>query len=463
MIYDKKNYNTNDTIIALSTNIIQSSIAVIRLSGNKSINIVNKIFKDCDLNSLNTYSIKYGKIMYNNMILDDVILSLFKNPTSYTGEDIIEISCHASYYITNTIIKMCLEMGARMANPGEFTMRAFLNGKMDLSQAESIADIIASESAKSHYIAINQLKGNISKKIQFLRKKLINLSSIIELNIDFSEENIQINDNYINSQIKDIYKDIEELLNSFSLGNSIKNGIKISIIGKPNVGKSTLINSIINEECSIVSEIPGTTRDCVKADIIIDGMKYIFMDTAGIRQTNDFIEIKGINKTYDIISKSDIILYLFDPSKDTASNIKKEIENLKINNKSKIIILANKLDCYDIKKLKKKYSSIKNIIYISAKKYINIDVLKNVIIKNLQLDHFNYINDNIITNMRHYESLKKANFNLKNINRLIKLDNNEDLIAYEINEAIYHLGSIMGLVYTDDKLDHIFKNFCIGK
>ncbi len=462
----KNNYSNNDTIIALSTNIHKSSIAIIKISGINSINIVNSIFTGYNLNTLKSCSIKYGKIIYENNFLDDVIISVFISPKSYTGENVVEISCHASIYIVNTIFKLCIDMGARIANPGEFTMRAFINNKMDLIQAESIIDVIASTSKKAHLLATNQMQGNISNKLKYLRKKLIDVSAILEIDLDFSEENIKTESKTIlKDKLQNINKIIFDLINTFLIGNTIKNGVNVTIIGNTNTGKSTLINQITQNNCSIVSDIKGTTRDIIKNEHIIDDIKFIFSDTAGIRDTKDTLELEGIRRTYYEIKKSHIIIYLFDPLNNNINNIRNNLNKItyRCSKYCHIITVANKIDYYDIEKITNEYKSINNFLCISAKNNFNIDILKKMLTKIFYVDNITYENNIIISNNRHYDILKKSYNILNKAIKMINLKGNDELIAYEINEAIYYLGTITGEIYTEDKLNYIFSNFCIGK
>lgn len=454
-----------DTIISLITPDNDGAIAVFRISGPHSISIIDKIFYPVQAGkkiiNQTSHTIHLGNIFNQNGILDQVLISLFKMPNSYTGEDIIEISCHGSSYIRNQILQLCINNGARLARPGEFTLRSFLNGKIDLSQAEAVADLISSEAEIEHQIAIQQLRGGISSYIKILRKDLINFASLIELELDFSEEDITFIDrSKLYSFLYNLKENLELLINSFSLGNAIKNGISVSIIGEPNSGKSTLFNVLLNEERAITSKIPGTTRDTIEEEIILNGIRFRFIDTAGIRKTTNQIEKIGIQKTFEKIKESQVIFYLFDA---TIFNEKKILKNfIKIQSqypKKIYFVISNKSDISLIKFHK---NPPKNFFIISAKKLQGIDNLKNALV-----DLFNYKKlkeqSIVITTGRHYQALQKSLDIIFDVLQDLKNDKSSDLIAVNIRKILYYLGEITGEITTDDLLKNIFSQFCIGK
>tara|TARA_B100000214_G_scaffold324278_1_gene261185 strand:+ start:5131 stop:6480 length:1350 start_codon:yes stop_codon:yes gene_type:complete len=445
--------NQEDTICAIATGGNMSAIAIIRISGNKAIKITNSIFNK-DISNVKTHTIQYGNIINNKNVIDEVLISIYKKNKSFTGEESVEISCHGSLYIQNKIIQLLIEKGCRIANPGEFSMRAFKNGKIDLSQAESIEDLISSQSKKAHEIALKQLRGGFSNKLKNLRNQLIDFASLIELELDFSEEDVEFaNKEQFENLVKLIKKELHLLIESFKLGNVIKNGISVAIIGAPNVGKSTLLNCLLNEEKAIVSEIAGTTRDIIEDKLNIEGFTFRFIDTAGIRKTSDTIENIGIKKTLDKAKNSHVILYLI----EATSDIENQLKRLNKKSKEKTIIVVNKIDLKP--KIKNNY---KNVIFISAKNKVGIDSLKESLLNFVNMKNLSD-NDNIITNLRHYNELKLT---LKEINEIIKGLDNEmtgDFLSINIRQALFHLGSITGEVTTDDLLGNIFSKFCIGK
>ena len=446
----------NDTICALATGGGISAIALIRISGKETINIVNKIFSK-DLSKKETHTVHFGNIIDNKNIIDEVVITLFHKNQSFTGEETIEISCHGSKYIQNKILELLINNGVRIANPGEYTMRAFQNGKLDLSQAESVADLIEAESEAAHKTAIQHLRGGFSKKLKLLRQKLIDFASLIELELDFSEEDVEFADRtQLNKLLEELKTEISSLINSFKIGNVIKNGIPVAILGAPNVGKSTLLNRLLNEEKAIVSDIAGTTRDSIEDEIIIKGYNFRFIDTAGIRKTDDTIENLGIDRTISHAKKSSIIIYLLDASENIDNQIS-NINNLPKKDQSKIITVVNKID------LNNEIKSINNrSLYISAKDNIGIDELKNKIFDFTNINALDN-NNTIVTNQRHYEQLKKTLNELEIV--IDGLDNelSSDLLAINIKQSLFHLGLITGEVSTDDLLSNIFGKFCIGK
>ena len=450
-----------DTICALATANGMGAIAIIRLSGKDAFKISNKVFsykKKEGLEKEKSHSIHFGVIKKNKKILDEVLVSIFKAPKSYTGENIIEISCHGSIYIQQQILNLLIEHGARMAKPGEFTLRAFLNGKIDLSQAEGVADLIASESKGAHQTAVQHMRGEFSSEIKFLRDKLIHFASLIELELDFSEEDVEFADRKaLIKLINELDRKIIPLIDSFSIGNALKNGISVAIVGEPNVGKSTLLNSILKDDRAIVSEIAGTTRDSIEDEIILDGIKFRFIDTAGIRESTDIIEKKGIKKTFDKIKNAHVIILLLDAQND----INKLEDQIKIftkyTKKSSIITVVNKKDL-----LKPNTKRISEIIYISAKNNFNINLLIKKLI-NTTLDSTQHNSSVIVTNSRHFQALRKSQKALLKVKQGINNSIEIDLLAMDIRTALDYLGEITGEITTDDLLDNIFKNFCIGK
>jgi len=458
--------NNNDTIIALATSSGVGAIAVIRLSGNEAISIANRFFRSKsgykNLTKVRSHSIHLGNIVDGERVVDEVLVSVFKIPHSYTGENVVEISCHGSVYIQQEILQLFLKNGVRHADAGEFTLRAFLNGKMNLTQAEAVADLIASDSKASHQIAMQQMRGGFSNEIENLRKQLLNFASLIELELDFSEEDVEFADRTeFQNLILKITTVLKSLIDSFAIGNVLKNGIPVAIVGEPNVGKSTLLNALLNEEKAIVSHIAGTTRDAIEDDITINGVTYRFIDTAGLRETEDHVEKIGIRKTYENIQKAQLVLHLTDAKQ--IQNSKFKIQNLeKKYNSKKVINIINKTDLLSEEEILNLKSQISNLLFLSAKNKTGIDAL----LQNLtELANTGILSNNqtIVSNSRHFEALNNA---LKAILEVQKgIDNNisSDLIAIDIREALYHLGLISGAVSTDELLGNIFQNFCIGK
>jgi len=449
-------FNPEDTICAITTGGGMSAIAVIRISGNKAISITNSIFSK-DITNVKSHTIHFGTIIDNNNIVDEVLVSIFKDSNSFTGEESVEISCHGSVYIQNKITQLLIDKGCRTATAGEFTMRAFKNGKIDLSQAESVADLISSESEAAHQTALRNLRGGFSSKLQELRTKLIDFASLIELELDFSEEDVEFADRKQFEDLLDTIKDeLEKLIESFKLGNVIKNGIPVTILGAPNVGKSTLLNCLLNEEKAIVSDIAGTTRDAIEDELNIEGFKFRFIDTAGIRETTDTIENLGIKKTMEKVEISSIVLFLIDANK-IISNQLKELDKVKEKIKDKLLVVVNKIDLnFEVQ------NEIKDAIFISAKNNEGIEILKKRLLTFVNTKEF-LNNETIVTNLRHYDEL---NLTLHEINVIINGLKNGitgDFLAINIRQALFHLGSITGEVTTDTLLGNIFGKFCIGK
>ena len=447
-------FNPEDTICAITTGGGMSAIAIIRISGSKAIEITNSVFNK-EISESKTHTLHFGDFIDDKEVVDEVLVSIFRGSKSFTGEESIEISCHGSIYIQNKIIQILIKNGCRLATAGEFSMRAFKNGKLDLTQAESVADLIESESEAAHKTALNQLKGGVSGKLKELRSQLIDFASLIELELDFSEEDVEFADREkFNDLLKNIKSELEKLIQSFKLGNSIKNGIPVTILGAPNVGKSTLLNCLLNEDKAIVSDIAGTTRDAIEDTLIIEGYNFRFIDTAGIRKTTDTIENLGIEKTLEKANKSEIILFTIDASQELESQIM-ELNKVRKDNREKILVIVNKIDVSDID-LKEDY------IAISAKNGEGISALQNKLLNFINTEKISE-NDSIVSNLRHYEQLQLT---LHEINSIINgMGNNisGDLLSINIRQALFHLGSITGEVTTDDLLGNIFGKFCIGK
>lgn len=461
-------YN-QDTIIALATPSGVGAIAVLRLSGPEALSISNTLFKsihDKQLIDQPTHTLHLGHIVDQDRVLDEVLISLFKNPKSYTGEDVVEISCHGSSFIQQEILQLFVRMGCRVANPGEFTLRAFLNGKMDLSQAEAVADLITSDSAAAHQIALQQMRGGFSSEIQSLREELLNFAALIELELDFSEEDVEFADRQqFQALLNRIVKVLKYLIDSFSTGNVIKNGVPIAIVGAPNVGKSTLLNALLNEDKAIVSNIAGTTRDAIEDELTIEGVKFRFIDTAGIRQTDDTVETIGIEKTFEKMAQSQVILQLFDAntiSEKTASFVQEQIQQTTTEHPDKQhIIVFNKMDLGDIECLTKEFEN-QSFLGLSAKTGQGVETLKTQLLQLVQTGQLRN-NDTIITNARHYDALRLALDNIQKVKAGLQNGLSGDLLAIDIREALFHFGQITGDISTDDLLGHIFSNFCIGK
>ena len=453
--------NLNDTIVAQSTPQGKGAIGIIRLSGKNSITIINSIFPSKDLSKEKSHTIHFGNIEYENDIIDEVLVSIFKEPKSYTKENIVEISCHGSNFIIKKILSITVKLGARVANRGEFTFRSFLNGNIDLSQAEAVSDLISSNSENSHKIAINHIKGVFSNKIKELRKDLINLSSLLELELDFSEEDVEFaNREQLENLLDEILSFNNLLLDSYKLNNVIKDGINVLILGKPNVGKSTILNGLLEEDKAIISDIPGTTRDVLEDTITIGGNLIRFIDTAGIRKTDDKIEKIGIEKALNQIEKAALILYVFDLNKTNVDSLERELNN-DLFNKKHIIYIGNKGDL-KVSKEVDLYFSNKKLKKISANNNTDINKLKNHI--------NNYITKNLVSsdssimiNERHYASLTNVNTSINNVKKNLKNKSNIDLLALDIKYALNYLGEITGEISNEEILGNIFSKFCIGK
>ena len=454
----------NDTIVALATPSGPGAIAIIRLSGKDAIKIASLVFNSVlgkKLADQKTHTVHLGNILDGERVIDEVLATVFKNPKSYTGENVVEFSCHGSSYIQQEIIQLLIRKGCRMATAGEFTLQAFLNGKMDLSQAEAVADLIASDSKASHQLAIQQMRGGFTTEIEEVRVQLLDFASLIELELDFSEEDVEFaSRNDFQKLIKKTTSLLKNLIDSFATGNVLKNGIPVAIIGRPNSGKSTLLNVLLNEDRAIVSNIAGTTRDTIEDEITIDGIRFRFIDTAGIRNTKDEIEKIGVEKALEKLKNSAIYIYLFDSTEMDMNDVKVELESFSTT--SSQLIVANKID----KVSKSVLNTIKNsplpVLSISAKKKESIDQLKKSLLDLAGKEALDK-NQLIVTNSRHYDIL------LKSLEEIIKVQNgidqnlSGDLLAIDLRQALYYLGEITGKVSNDDLLGNIFANFCIGK
>jgi tRNA modification GTPase len=450
----------DDTIIALATPQGVSGLAVIRLSGKDAIQITQQVFRGKSLADQPSHTIHLGTLGEGDKTIDEVLVSLFKEPNSFTKENSIEISCHGSPVIIREIIKLFLKHGARLAEPGEFTKRAFMNGRFDLAQAEAVADLIHAENDNARQAALNQMRGGFSKEIKFLREELIHFASLIELELDFGEEDVEFaKRNDLFQLVSKLQTYIKRLIASFDQGNVIKNGIPTVIAGKPNAGKSTLLNALLNEEKAIVSEIPGTTRDVIEDEITLGGITFRFMDTAGLRDTIDIIEAMGVSRTRERMKAASLILYVFDLSNTNIYEIEQEEQELKALG-IPFIRVGNKLD----KAPKKLVESIENkdFILISAASKTNLDTLKEVILSKFNIHEVKQ-GDVLVTNLRHYQKLTET---YEALNRVVVGLDSEitgDFLAMDIRQALHFLGEITGEITSDDLLENIFANFCIGK
>lgn len=480
-LYQIWSMNTQDTIAALATPSGSGAIAVIRLSGEQAIAIADRHFKSIrhkKLSDQKSHTIHLGHIVDDKKTYDEALVSLFKAPNSYTGENVVEISCHGSPYIQQELLQLFLRNGCRMADAGEFTLRAFLNGKLDLSQAEAVADLIASENEASHQIAMQQMRGGFSSEIKKLREELLNFASLIELELDFAEEDVEFADRSAFNELLDrIQLVLKRLIDSFAVGNVIKNGIPVALVGEPNVGKSTLLNALLNEERAIVSSIAGTTRDTIEDEISIGGIGFRFIDTAGIRETKDEVETIGIRKTFEKIEQAQVVVYLIDSLKvkENRTNIELiKIELRKLRNKfpqKPLVIIANKKDNLSLEEQDFIIHQISDIItqkdktkvlLISAKTKSGVEDLKGILHDFINTGALRN-NETIVTNSRHYDSLLKALEEIDKVKDGMTSGIPSDLLAIDIRQAIHHFGEITGQITSDDLLGNIFANFCIGK
>ncbi len=477
-----KHHDLQRTIVAPATG-LGGAISVIRVSGKDTFNIVKSLFiatstkTPKQLNTSTTqhlrfdegFRIVYGDIVDGNEIIDDVLVSVFKAPNSYTGEDLVEISCHASPYVQNKILQLVVESGASPARPGEFTQRAFLNGKMDLSQAEAVADIINSETEAAHRLAMQQMRGGYSREINELREKMLHFASMIELELDFGEEDVEFADrSELKSMVEEVKNYTDSLRDSFKYGNVIKKGVPVAIVGKPNVGKSTLLNALLKDDKAIVSEIPGTTRDVIEDTIIIEGILFRFIDTAGIHETADVIENLGIRKTYQKIEQADIVLLLAEAAdgpeaiNESIAEIKKQIKNTG----KTLVLVVNKIDLIDDRQL----DTLSNTLEYPSDECFMISATEDSGVGDLIHKLTEQVKSSspgseqlIVTNLRHYEALKECSDSLERVLQGLDEGLPEDLVAIDLRQAIHYLGEITGEISTDEILGNIFKNFCIGK
>lgn len=449
-------YDINGTIAAIATPPGEGAIGIIRLSGAEAITIADKIFYGKKLEAQPSHTIHFGKIKDGEEVVDEVVASLYKGPKSYTGEDVVEISCHGSQYVLERVLNLCLRNGAVVAKAGEFTQRAFLNNKMDLTQAEAVADLIASQSGAAHKAAIHNLRGGFSEELKDLREQLIQFSALLELELDFSEEDVEFADRTkFYELIAILTNTTTRLISSFSLGNVIKKGVSVAIIGKPNAGKSTLLNALLNEERAIVSDIAGTTRDSIEETLNINGILFRLIDTAGIREhTSDIVETMGVQRSRDIMKRADIVVYLFDVNEEEVAEVKDQ-RTVFDGEGLKYILVGNKTDVGE-----RKFGD--DVLYISAKNKENIHELRDTLYNKVIGGQVS-TEGTIVTNARHHASLLEVMSSLVDIKA--GLDNNisGDLIALDVRRCLHYLGEITGQITTEDKLDYIFSKFCIGK
>ena len=450
----------DETIVALATASGIGAIAVIRLSGPDAITIANSVFEGKNLTKQTSHTIHFGNVKDDDLILDEVLVSLFIAPSSYTGENVVEISCHGSTYIIESIIKLLIKNGARSAKAGEFTLRAFLNGRMDLSQAEAVADLIASDSKASQQVALRQLRGGFSTQLQTLREQLVQFASLIELELDFAEEDVEFaNRDQLKKLISEINRVVRKLIQSFELGNAIKQGVNTVIAGRPNAGKSTLLNTLLNEERAIVSHLPGTTRDTIEEILNINGINFRLIDTAGIREATDTIEAIGVQRTMEKISQSALLIYVYDASTISLAELEQDIQSLQKPGIT-LMAVANKIDLLNEEEIAALPHS-QNDVTVSAKEKFHIDDLKHKIYHAAVKDKLTG-DETMITNIRHLEALQKTEGALSQV--LTGMDNvTSDFLAMDIKQALHYLGEITGVVTTDDLLENIFSKFCIGK
>ena len=452
----------DDTIVALATPPGMGAIGVIRVSGKQTFSILNDLFPSKNLLEHASHTIVVGLLKDQSKVLDEVVLSLFKGPKSYTGEDVIEISCHGSAYIQSQIIASITARGARLAKAGEFTQRAFLNGKLDLAQAESVADLIASNSEASKRAAIHTMRGGFSTDLAYLREQLIKFSALIELELDFAEEDVEFaNRSALHSTVNELQQATQQLINSFALGNVIKNGVQVAIIGKPNAGKSTLLNALLNENRAIVSDIAGTTRDTIEEVLNIEGVLFRLIDTAGIRtQTDDVIEQLGVAKSLEKMNAADLVVYLFDAATTSIQDIEVVAKELTATG-IKHVLVANKIDSITPEKLAV-LEATDSIVCIAAKNKLAIDTLKNALVQkavggDVQTE------STVVTNARHQDALLKLQASLQDVSAGLSAKITGDLLALDIRQCLHYLGLITGEITNDDQLDYIFSKFCIGK
>ncbi|MBE7172221.1 MAG: tRNA uridine-5-carboxymethylaminomethyl(34) synthesis GTPase MnmE [Williamsia sp.] len=452
-----------DTIVALATAPGISAIGVIRLSGKEAVAITNSLFSSKNLLEQESHTLHVGLLKEEGKTLDEVVVSIYKAPKSYTGENIVEISCHGSPYVQQQIIDACIRKGARLAKPGEFTQRAFLHGKLDLTQAEAVADLIASNTQSSHKSALHAIKGGFSRVLRELREQLLSFSALIELELDFSQEDVAFADRtQLYSLVNRAAHTVSDLLHSFQLGNVVKQGVQVAIIGKPNAGKSTLLNTLLQDNRAIVSEIAGTTRDTVEEVLNIDGILFRLIDTAGIREhTTDLVESLGIEKSREKMSQADIVVYLFDAYETTPEELQNQIAPLRQEGK-KVLLVANKWDDQQDLQVRKTFDHIEGLIFISAKQNLHTEILKERLL-DMVLQGTVQTESTIITNARHFHALQQVHNSLQDIINGLDQQIPSDLVALDIRRCLQYIGEITGEITTEDQLDYIFSKFCIGK
>ena len=452
--------NFSDTIVALATPAGVGAIGVIRLSGDRAIEIVNKVFLPKDLSVQASHTIHYGRIESAGRVYDEVVASLYIAPRSFTKENVVEISCHGSPFIQESILQLFVEQGARFARPGEFTQRAFLNGAFDLAQAEAVADVIAADSAAAQNAALHQLRGGFSKELAALREELIHFASLIELELDFGEEDVEFADRQdLEDLVNQLLTNIRPLVASFRTGNAVKNGVATVIVGKPNAGKSTLLNALLNEDRAIVSDIAGTTRDSLEDEWTLGGIKFRLVDTAGLRETTDVIEALGVERTQAWVKKAQVVIYMADATSETPAGFAagvKALGELEI----PVIKLLNKVD--QIADLSAFQTAIPDLIAISAKSRVGLNDLETALLDVIGLDQVS-TNGTLVTNLRHYQQLLQTQETLEGVLAALKTGLTGDLIAQDLRYALHHLGEITGQISNDDLLKNIFGKFCIGK
>ncbi len=450
------------TIAAISTPAGMGGIAIVRVSGAQAFAICDSLFNSPSgkkLSKQKSHTAHFGKIIFDNTVVDEVVATVFRTPHSFTGEDTVEISCHGSTYIQQQLLQALISCGASMAQPGEFTMRAFLNGKMDLAQAEAVADLIASSTRSMHRVALQQMRGGYSDEIRALRDKLLHFASMLELELDFSDEDVEFaNRDELKKLLSEILRVIDRLTTSFTVGNAIKKGVPVAIVGSPNVGKSTLLNALLNEEKALVSDIEGTTRDAIEDTITLGGVLFRFIDTAGIRHSTDYVENLGIERTFDKMSKAAIVILLLDATRpETLESIEK-IES-QLTPEQKLIVAVNKVDSQQSQVASRKSQGD---ILLSAKNKIGLQELEQELLKLAAIPE-NLDSDSIVSNARHYEAFTHAQHALTQALSGLSIGLSEELVAFEIREAIQHLSSIIGDISDNDILGNIFEKFCIGK
>ena len=458
---------TKDTICALSTAPGMGAIAVVRVSGPETFSIVDRLFSKA-LDKVLSHTVHYGTIKDGDHLIDEVVATIFRGPNSFTGEDVIEISCHGSVWIQQQLVQLLIRSGCRMAEPGEFTMRAFFNRKMDLSQAEAVADLISAGNEAAHKLAMHQMRGGFSKEINRLRQELIDFASLIELELDFAEEDVEFADrSNLEALVARIRKVLHDLISSFALGNVLKNGIPVAIVGVPNVGKSTLLNALLNEDRAIVSEIAGTTRDTIEDEVNLGGVSFRFIDTAGLRKTEDTIESIGIGRSYEKAREASLILYLVDAANADRKSVEDVVKDFRAQlegDHQKLLLLFNKIDQYkgSVSALQQEFSDLGTVIPLSAKEGTGLDTLRESLLQTVNTGELQS-RDLIVTNARHYSALTKADEALHRVGEGLTSGIPSDLLAMDIRQGLHHLGEITGEITTDDLLGNIFSKFCIGK